>query len=412
MGSRTIGGRLGIYVDAVYRVSPSVDGEEVSTDRAFLLFVCEVGRQFETLVVIGRTTRSESAADYVLPSYARLAPLPHYTNLLKLGEVVRAIPGTLSGMWRAVGVVDVVWVIGPNPFDLVLIGLALLRRRSIALGVRQDTLAYFRARVPSRRWMPAVWGMQAIDCLYRLLARRVPTVVVGEAIASHYGAPRKSVLPVTISLVSEAEIPSAAPERDWSGTIELLTVGRIEREKNPLLLVEALARLERSSPGRYHLTWVGRGPLESDVRALAQRLGIADRISFRGYVPFGEELFDLYRRAHLFVHVSLTEGVPGVIIEAMSLGTPVVATDVGGVGRAVDHGRAALLVPPSDLEALVGAIERMCSDSDLRARLTSRGLTLARATTLESESRRVARFIGREDGTAETQVEAKSPTAW
>ena len=109
-------------------------------------------------------------------------------------------------------------------------------------------------------------------------------------------------------------------------------------------------------PGRYHLTWVGRGPLESDVLALAGRLGVLERITFHGYVAFGEELFDLYRKADMFVHVSLTEGVPQVIVEALACGTPVVATAVGGVEAAFGTPGAALLIPPADKRALVAAI--------------------------------------------------------
>jgi glycosyltransferase involved in cell wall biosynthesis len=176
--------------------------------------------------------------------------------------------------------------------------------------------------------------------------------------------------------------------------IQLLTVGRLEPEKNPSLLVRAIAQLERDRPGRYRLDWVGRGPLEERVFELASELGIEERIEFRGYVPFDQGLLDLYRRAHVFVHVSLSEGMPQVVIEALASGTPIVATDVGGVRAAVENGRAALLVPPDDLGALVAGLLRVSDDPALRERLTARGLALARGMTLEVEAARVVRFIG------------------
>jgi glycosyltransferase involved in cell wall biosynthesis len=111
--------------------------------------------------------------------------------------------------------------------------------------------------------------------------------------------------PRNVSLVRAADVAPEVPARTWDGRLELLTVGRLEREKNPLLLVEALAELERMEPGRYHVTWVGRGPLQGDVLRLAERLGVRDRITLYGYVAFGEGLFELYRRANLFVHVLL-----------------------------------------------------------------------------------------------------------
>jgi len=390
-------GRLGVYVDDVYRRVRSADGRSrISTDRAFLLFVCEVGTRFDGLTLIGRTLPGTEDADYVLPGSVSLAELPHYTTLLHLREVARALPGTVCAMWRALDVVDVVWVIGPNPFDVLLIALAALRRKRLALCVRQDTLAYFRSRVPNRLWAPGLLGMRAIDLLYRLLARRVPTTVVGSGIARRYGEGRPTVLPITVSLVRGDDVASRVPTRAWDGRIELLTVGRIDREKNPLLLVEALAQLDRQAPGRYALTWIGRGPLEGAVRELAERRGVGAAVRLRGYVPFGPELFALYRGAHAFVHVSLTEGVPQVIVEALALGTPVVATDVGGVRQAFEG--AVQLVPPADLDALVQAILLLTGDPGRRDRLSEGGLALARAATLEREAARVAAFLS--DGQA------------
>ena len=112
-----------------------------------------------------------------------------------------------------------------------------------------------------------------------------------------------------------------------------------------------------------------------------------------GYVPFGPDLLGLYRDAHAFVHVSLTEGAPQVLVEALASGTPIVATDVGGVRAALDGGGAGLLVPPSDAEALAAAVLRLADDSALRSRLIAHGLELARTRTLEVEAARVADFL-------------------
>jgi glycosyltransferase involved in cell wall biosynthesis len=383
--------RLGIYVDAVFQR----DGRRVTTDRAFLLFATAVATSFDGLTLFGRTLDTDEAAEYEIDGAVELVELPYYTSLLHLGQVVRALPGTVRAMWRGLDSVETVWVIGPNPYDLVLIALAFVRRRRVALGVRQDTVAYYKARVPGRRWWPAVAVMRAIDSVYRGLARRVPTIVVGEEIAGRYGAPRPTVLPITVSLVTAADVVREPPSRAWDDTIQLLTVGRLEREKNPLLLVKALAELDRAHPGRYRLTWVGRGPLAAETSALAREIGVAGLITFRGYVPFGPELFALYRSSHVFVHVSLTEGVPQVIVEALACGTPVVATEVGGVGPAFGDPKVASLVPPSDMKALVSAIEQTVDDDRAREARVARGLVHVRRLTLDAEAGRVASFIKR-----------------
>jgi glycosyltransferase involved in cell wall biosynthesis len=110
-------------------------------------------------------------------------------------------------------------------------------------------------------------------------------------------------------------------------------------------------------------------------------------------VPFGPELLERYRRAHAFVHVSLTEGLPQVLVEAQASGTPIVATDVGSVRAALDDGAAGVLVPPDDLDALVAGVERLLGDPVVRERMVRRGLELAHERTFERETSRVALFI-------------------
>jgi glycosyltransferase involved in cell wall biosynthesis len=392
--STKLPGRLGVYLDDVYWVFDDNGRERVSSDRSFLLFIWEVGERFESLVVFGRTVHADEPADYVLSGALELEPLPHYPNLRDLRAVTRAVGGTLRSFWRGLRGVERVWVFGPHPFGLTLALLALVRRKQVILGVRQDSVRLYEARLASR-WSPPLLAVRFLEASYRLLSRRLLTTVQGAELAKRYGGERPGLLTMTESIVRGDDVVDHPPERDWDGEIGLLTVGRLETEKNPLLLVAALARLEAEYPGRYRLTWVGRGPLESEVRGRAQGLGVADRIEFLNYVPFGEPLLRLYRQAHMFVHVSLSEGMPKVLIEALVSGTPIVGTDVGGVRAALDDGRAGVLIPPDDLEALVAAIRRVDEDAVARDRIVARGLGLARDLTLEAQVERVVRFVSR-----------------
>jgi glycosyltransferase involved in cell wall biosynthesis len=361
-------------------------------DAPFLRFATEVAGRFEGFVLFARIAASEAADErLLLPAGVDVVELPDYGSLRRLGAVARAALRTGVAFWRGLERVDVVWAFGPHPFQLLLVALARLRGRRVVIGVRQDTPAYFRARLPSRRWKPVLAPVLAMDRIHRLLARRVPATVVGTANAARYGKGR--VLAMTPSLVRTADVVQTPPARDWEAEIELLTVGRIDAEKNPFLLVEALAALERTRPGRFHVRWVGVGPLADAVAHRAREAGIGDRFELLGYVPFGPGLLELYRRAHAFVHVSLTEGVPQVLTEALASGTPIVATDVGGVAAALDGGDAGLLVAPDDAAAVVAAVLRLADDEELRTRLVARGLELARERTLEAEANRVAAFL-------------------
>jgi glycosyltransferase involved in cell wall biosynthesis len=390
-------GTLGVYVDGPFRVVQTPAGRRTGchpVDFPFLLFLDEIAKSADTLMVFGRVKHSTAMDGFVgLPPNIELVELPYYDELSRLGSVAAATPGTLRTFWRAMGRTDRVWVLGPHPLGLILIAVAALRRRRAVLCIRQETMAYLRPRFPSRRWRLMLPALHALDATFRLLARRLKTVVVGEAIAAQYGGARPRLMIMADSLVSERDLAAGPKEQEWVDTIDLLAVSRIDPDKDPLLLVDALGRLEREEPGRYRLTWAGGGPLMAAVRGRAAALGVADRVRLCGWIPFGAGLLDLYRQAHIFVRVSLQEGVPRVLYEAMASATPIVATDVGGVRSALDGGRAGLLVPPGDLDALVDALRRLASDVDLRTRLVTRGLELVQELTLEAQAARTAQFI-------------------
>jgi glycosyltransferase involved in cell wall biosynthesis len=386
--------RLGLYVDAPYRR----DGDRVLTNfetYPFLQFGCEVGTHFDELVLFGREAPEGAGVEHALPGHPRLALLPWYTDLASLGGVARALTGTARGLWRGLDEVDVVWAFGPHPFSLLLAVLALVRRRRVVLGVRQDTMTYFRHRLRSKRAAALLGPLWIMDALWRLLARRVPTAVVGDVVEGKYGGPRPGVLRMTVSLVRSEQVADEPPRTEVRAEPQLLTVGRLDWEKNPVVAVEALARLSADGGPRARLTWVGTGRLKDDVRAAAERLGVSDRVDLPGFVPIGPELLARYRDADLFVHVAVTEGTPQVLLEALSTGLPIVATDVGGVATALEDGAAGLLVAPRDPEALAAAVQRALADDEGRLARARRGLAIAREHAMDVEAARVARWIRR-----------------
>jgi glycosyltransferase involved in cell wall biosynthesis len=399
--------RLGIFAEGLYRKVETPDGPRVagiSAGHAFRLFASEVGLLFERAALFGRGAHSGLATDHLLPEGIELVELPYYASLRHLLQLARAAGGTVAETWRGLSSVDLVWVWGPHPVGYLVVLLALLRRRRVALGVRQDTPRYFRSRLPGRRWAPALAVVWAMDLGWRLLARRLRTTVVGTELARRY-PDKKTVLPVTVTLVRRADVAESPRARDWSGEVHLLTVGRLEPEKNPLLFVDLLADLERRRPGRFRLAWAGEGRLEQAIRARAHEQGVAERLDLLGYIGFGPELLALYREAHAFVHISLTEGVPQVLVEALASALPVVATEVGGVAAAV--GDAALLVPPNDLDAVVSAVLQLTDDAPLRKSLVERGLIRAGGLTLEAEAARVANFLAGIEGSSGKRPESR-----
>ncbi|HEX3511623.1 MAG TPA: glycosyltransferase family 4 protein [Solirubrobacteraceae bacterium] len=377
--------RLAVYTDYSYRR----DAEGVSGERAFVRFMTGLRPLVERLVLVGRVDPSPGRSHYALGEGVEFVGLPHYTSLTRPLQVARSLGGSARSFWRLLDDVDAVWLLGPYVHAFGFAALALVRRRRVVLGVRQDLPRYVRSRHPGSRWMAS--AADVMEACFRALARRLPVVVVGADLAANYSASPR-LLEIMVSLVPDAAV--AEEEQALAAASRpvrtLLSVGRLDREKNPLLLLEIIAELRSRDP-RWRLEVVGEGPMRGELEQRVRELGLDESVALRGYVAIDGELPQLYRAADAFLHVSWTEGVPQVLLEAFAAGLPVVATDVGGVASAV--GDAALLVRAGDAAVAVDALERLAGDERLRRGLVAAGLERVRAHTLEAETRRVAEFI-------------------
>jgi glycosyltransferase involved in cell wall biosynthesis len=378
--------RLGVYTDYSYWR----DGDAYYAERAFFTFIARLARTVDGLVLFGRLNPEPGRSHYRVPDEIDFVPLPFYATQADPVAALRGMAGSLRSFWRSLDRVDGVWLLGPHVLAIVFALLAAARGKKVFLGVRQDMPVYVRSRHPGKRWILAAG--YALEHAFRLLARVFPVVVVGPQLAHNYRHARR-VLPISVSLVGESEIvdpAEAVAGRKWNGEVRVLTVGRLETEKNPLLLADVLARLRERDP-RFRLLVCGEGPMADDLARRLAELGVSDHAELLGYVPIDGGLFDLYRSSHAFLHVSWTEGLPQTLFEAFAAGLPVVATAVGGVPAAV--GDAALLVEPGNPDAPAEELLRLADDPALRGHLIESGVGRVRAHTLEAESRRVLDFF-------------------
>jgi glycosyltransferase involved in cell wall biosynthesis len=374
--------RIAVYADNWYTQHP--DG--VYADRSLVVFIAGVAAAAEHTVLLGQLDPDLPRAHYRVPDELNFVGLPGYPNLLSVRAPL-AMLRSLRRFWRVLREVDVVWLLGPHPLCLAFATLAAVRRRRVALGVRQDFPSYVRSRHAGRRIVHLAGDV--LEFSYRQLARRCPTVVVGPELARKYSHADR-LLPISVSLVRDSDIADAGEMSNgsWDGERTVLSVGRLETEKNPLMLADVLKRLD----GRdWRLLVCGEGPLEGELRARLRNLGVEDRTELLGYMPIHDGLMDRYRAADAFLHVSWTEGMPQVLLEAFASGTPVVATAVGGVSEVA--GDAALLIPPGDPDAAAHALERLGADPELRRRLVAAGIERLRGQTLEAQSASVAEFL-------------------
>ncbi|SHF03226.1 glycosyltransferase [Streptoalloteichus hindustanus] len=163
----------------------------------------------------------------------------------------------------------------------------------------------------------------------------------------------------------------------------VLFLGRLHRQKGVADLVRALALVPSA-----HLVLAGDGPERARLSRLAGVLGLAHRVRFLGFVPH-DQVPALLRDVDLLVMPSRYEELGTALVEARHVGVPVVATRVGGIPDVVRDGVDGLLVPPGDIVALAGALQRLVDDPVLADVLASRARRRAASYTWDSLAERV-----------------------
>lgn len=201
----------------------------------------------------------------------------------------------------------------------------------------------------------------AIIAVSKPLARRVQSLnIAGD---------RVTVIPngVDISNYEYRDSSTSAGEK-------LIWVGRMSTEKGLKYLLDAMPQLLKVYPD-VKLSLVGDGPLRPEVERTIRKLGIAKSVILTGMVSH-EQVPVYLRSSAIFVMPSLSEGLPLVMLEAMSIGLPVVATWVGGVPDVVigeGANQTGLMVPPEDADALASALIELLDDPALAKKLGMNG---------------------------------------
>lgn len=155
-------------------------------------------------------------------------------------------------------------------------------------------------------------------------------------------------------------------------------VGRLAPQKAPEVLLAAFASLAPSHQ-QARLIFVGSGPLEAELRRLAEQRGVAAQVNFVGDVVATQ----LMPAMDLFCLSSRYEGLPYVLLEALAAGLPIVATSVGGVATCVTADRNGIVVPPDDAAALSNALGRLIENAELRRSFAAASAAMATRFTAE-----------------------------
>jgi glycosyltransferase involved in cell wall biosynthesis len=206
----------------------------------------------------------------------------------------------------------------------------------------------------------------------------IPSESMREILVRDYGLhERYSVIPTGTNLEPflNADGKGLRAEKGWLDETVLISVGRLAPEKNWDTLLRAFAKASEKH-ANIRLVLIGDGTARESLEELSSELGVADRVTLTGALPF-KDIPRYLKAADLFAFASVTETQGLVTIEAMAAGLPIVAVDGPGTHDIVEHGKQGFLVE-NDAEALAKGLDKLLSDPQRLKRLSNHALKKAK----------------------------------
>lgn len=161
-------------------------------------------------------------------------------------------------------------------------------------------------------------------------------------------------------------------ERRNSKTFIIVTVARFVQEKNYEFALNIVKTLKESGIRNFKYVIIGDGPLKEEMEAKIKEYGIEDYVELKGALKH-KEVRDVLSQSDLFLLASRNEAFPTVVLEAQSMGIPVVATDVGGLNQTMVDGKSGFLIPLDDVKAAKSRIVQLIEDENLRGEFGREG---------------------------------------
>jgi glycosyltransferase involved in cell wall biosynthesis len=331
------------------------------------------------------------------PFEERLRAAGHPVEMVPLGEVERIKIGSVRPVAdlasRGPGLVRSAWRVAALAHER---GAQVIYTNSLKAHV-YGAVAARMARLPHVMHVrdilqPPYLPVRLRHSLRLFFAALRPAAVVANSSATARSAPVPGapvVIPSGITRCPESMPPPAnAPP-----TVAIL--GRIERWKGHDVAITALARIRRRLPDARLLLGggveVGESAYAEELHELAGALGVEDSIEFSGFV---DDPYAFFARAHVALHTSVfPEPFGQVVVEAMAVGRPVVATAAGGPLEVLQLGRSGILVPPADPAATADAAVGLLTEPELYERVAEAALVRSGDYTIEAAATKTLQLL-------------------
>ncbi len=252
--------------------------------------------------------------------------------------------------------------------------------------IRRRPVIFHYADVILGDWVKEFGRIGVLGEIAERLALRLPVsaYIAGSASTANdlvkAGVPRRQISVIPYGYEPDLVARAAAQRETFAYSI--CVVGRMVRYKSVDVVIRAFARLARDDP-ELKMCIVGRGPEERELRQLAARLGVADRVRFHGFIPTHLEVLQIMASSRIVVSASSVEGFGIVLVEAMALGVPFIASDIAPHREFLEEGSPGILFQPGDDADLAARAHALLEDPAAYSRCVTEGRRLAPRYTWE-----------------------------
>lgn len=342
--------KLGIWLETNY----SSENNKLFCLDIYSLIINRLSEEYE-IYFIGKKKDNLNAQKYELNNYQQFYEIEPYESLVSLCLNYRSyIRRNKSILDTFVKDMDSLLIMTPSPISIELIKLAILNNKNIVLLVRQDTRSVIPQRFSGVKKIMSTIMANYLESSVENLTKRhqLKVLALGPVLAERYGKFTRRTKPFASSRYRKKDVikPEQINDIDLNSKLRLLFVGRLEINKGIKELLLAIHRLNHID---YELTIIGDGSYRKDAEVLVSQLDLSEKVVFKGYKPYSEELLDIYRSHDIFILPSYSEGLPQVVLEAMASGCLVFSTPVGSVPKIINHKVNGFLFKPHSVDSLV-----------------------------------------------------------
>lgn len=376
--------RLGFY----YHINAAVVDERIYLPSLLGVFLDDLSLRVEHLTLLLHTVPyNASIQDYELAGsnigYVNLGEKKSFLHRLLWGK------HTLKNLDNRIDF-DVLLVRAPTPLAPALYAY-YSGRCPVSFMMVGD---YVESHSPyfSAKWL--------LDLLYERMMNKhiLPfclTMVNSQALKDKYDQISKETIRIKTTTLRSEDF-YYREDTCLGDQIHLLYVGRYDWQKGFKELFEAVVLLKNSKSIVLHMVgWDDDKDQKNRIRMekTIKSLSINDNVVIEGYKRIGSELNEMYRQSDIFVLPSYAEGFPRCIREAMANGVPVIATNVGGIPGDLSDGVNAILIPPHDTDAIVGAITNLLENKAFRRTIIKNAYLQAEDSTLVNQNKRIINIL-------------------